>query len=1020
VLDTVMHRRTFLTTLTSSFFATSRALAHIFPLGRSTAPPPPPPGGPLFPNPDPFFSGENGWNQFLVAPTTTRVDYTVIQVASGTVNYSGAGWLSNGGGPPANGTVKMRFTIDGVPTSPVLTGPPFSWDWDTTTVPDGAHCVSCEFIDSSDTTWKAYQLRGRPGQVIVMNSGPRSGAQTIPVTDVSWNARLFSVKPDFVTYPGHPVNNNTFPYPATFIPPSSDASLRDPNNWYIECSTEQSAQEYQTCPHFMTTYAGGVAAKGAYTEGGPGLDIYGKVPVEIRKPLQDGGRNDNTVTSFSNFTELPDGSGWACVELWGRVYKQPHAGSVTTIAGYQPDRSQLPLDYGDTTLPDSAFYAQKILVGTIGTPSFAPTSWSGINDLTFDPRDATKLYVANPLKHIIIKIDLSHTPPLCTRFAGQDGVAGYADGPAASARFNNPNSLTMMANGTMLIADSFNNSIRTVSPDGTTVGTLIGPNAGNPVAPGINTVIAATPYSVSSISWSSARGGTATIVLSGPSQVPGINATVVITGAHNSGTGGDGAVNNQNFLVNGFTDSQHFTIALPASSGAIATIDVSSAMLWSANLDVYSPPIPVAMADEYMVAPFTIDLCSDEQIVIGEAWSQCVRLIDPVGHTVKRIGAFGNNPGPLASGYPPVYVGDNSNGNGLWLWLTVNDAGAWGPVDDIIVFKSDSNPGAASATWRLSRDGSYSNFWIEASAANAAPPGGRVTLLALPGFGHYPWAVAGASSQARMISNGIGSLGSPVSRALLPGDPPGNFFTGEGLAVDNYRAGKQIWDTGTLINSDFPWDSRPSFKQVMGPYGNNHIGLPTFDDLMTMYPSTTPGDAGDLALAAYIQAGMGGSTPRPELSITPDGKLSNDLRDLIYFIRRSSVTGGGIPNASTQVSPGPDNPDTTAPIITSVNAVRVTSTSIMVSWFTNKPTFGLAAAGGPNSQTPAASTGQTYPYNRYQLEPWAGSAAASYGTSHTVTITDCPDVTITSPTHFAVLAKDLAGNTTRSADGTIG
>ena len=100
---------------------------------------------------------------------------------------------------------------------------------------------------------------------------------------------------------------------------------------------------------------------------------------------------------------------------------------------------------------------------------------------------------------------------------------------------------------------------------------------------------------------------------------------------------------------------------------------------------------------------------------------------------------------------------------------------------------------------------------------------------------------------------------------------------------------------------EFPWDSRPCFWALRGAVGCGQLGLwgsparNTFDDLMVTYPSTVPGDAGDVALANYIRSGFGGSVPRPEIT-------GNDMRDLIYFIRRSTLAG----SYPTPVNPGPD------------------------------------------------------------------------------------------------------------------
>ena len=90
---------------------------------------------------------------------------------------------------------------------------------------------------------------------------------------------------------------------------------------------------------------------------------------------------------------------------------------------------------------------------------------------------------------------------------------------------------------------------------------------------------------------------------------------------------------------------------------------------------------------------------------------------------------------------------------------------------------------------------------------------------------------------------------------------------------------------------------------LRGPWGVGHLGVfSTVDQPNATYPT-------DDALAAYIQAGMRGTVPRPEIT-------GNDLPDLIYWIRRTSVAGG----YTSIVTPGPDQTDFIAPIISNVVA----------------------------------------------------------------------------------------------------
>lgn len=67
--------------------------------------------------------------------------------------------------------------------------------------------------------------------------------------------------------------------------------------------------------------------------------------------------------------------------------------------------------------------------------------------------------------------------PSLVTLAGQPGVSGHADGAGTEARFYLPNNVAVGADGTVYVADTANNTIRKITPDGV-VSTLAG-QAGN-------------------------------------------------------------------------------------------------------------------------------------------------------------------------------------------------------------------------------------------------------------------------------------------------------------------------------------------------------------------------------------------------------------------------------------------------------------------------------------------------------------------------------------------------------------
>lgn len=88
------------------------------------------------------------------------------------------------------------------------------------------------------------------------------------------------------------------------------------------------------------------------------------------------------------------------------------------------------------------------------------------------------VFVADYGNHSIRRISAAG---VVSTLAGRAGQAGYADGRGAAARFRHPGGVAVGPAGTVYVADSENNVIRRISPTGT-VSTLAGSAAGNIVA----------------------------------------------------------------------------------------------------------------------------------------------------------------------------------------------------------------------------------------------------------------------------------------------------------------------------------------------------------------------------------------------------------------------------------------------------------------------------------------------------------------------------------------------------------
>ena len=101
-----------------------------------------------------------------------------------------------------------------------------------------------------------------------------------------------------------------------------------------------------------------------------------------------------------------------------------------------------------------------------GAPGFADgpgktARFQTISGLALAP-DGT-LYVADTGNNAIRRI----APDGQVTTVAGDGVAGYQDGPAKQARFNGPIGIAVDRSGRVLVADTYNDRIRRIEPDGT-------------------------------------------------------------------------------------------------------------------------------------------------------------------------------------------------------------------------------------------------------------------------------------------------------------------------------------------------------------------------------------------------------------------------------------------------------------------------------------------------------------------------------------------------------------------------
>ncbi len=105
------------------------------------------------------------------------------------------------------------------------------------------------------------------------------------------------------------------------------------------------------------------------------------------------------------------------------------------------------------------------------------------------------VFVSEYFNNVIRKI----TPEgRVTTFAGKPGKGGFSDGKAADALFLHPQTLSFAPDGSLIVADTGNNRVRRIAPDGT-VSTLAGNGDGEKVSPGALPGALHLPYGVQAL-----------------------------------------------------------------------------------------------------------------------------------------------------------------------------------------------------------------------------------------------------------------------------------------------------------------------------------------------------------------------------------------------------------------------------------------------------------------------------------------------------------------------------------------
>lgn len=311
------------------------------------------------------------------------------------------------------------------------------------------------------------------------------------------------------------------------------------------------------------------------------------------------------------------------------------SGVVSTVVGYTFASSSLPINYGGDGGP--AIYAK------LNAPRGVEVASNGNIYIADTANNAIRMVYANMTITTIAGSGCSEVSG-CKRGSAGDG------GPATSAHLDRPSGVAVASNGNVYIADTGNNVIRVIYPNGT-----------------INTFAG----TITSVGYSGDGGAATSALLNGPTSVAiasngsiyiadngnnairivspsGIITTLAGTGCNAalgcaSGYSGDGGLATNAMLNNPtgvwFRNNGNSLLIADTSNNVIRS--VSSANIISTTIGYYNPDTYVGVMSSalsaYLDSPAAVSLSSGS-IYIAEARGQTIKMLAKNGSVVTIAG----------------------------------------------------------------------------------------------------------------------------------------------------------------------------------------------------------------------------------------------------------------------------------------------------------------------------------------------------------------------------------------------
>jgi thiol-disulfide isomerase/thioredoxin/sugar lactone lactonase YvrE len=280
----------------------------------------------------------------------------------------------------------------------------------------------------------------------------------------------------------------------------------------------------------------------------------------------------------------------------------------------------------------------------------------------------SRLFIADSGHHRVLVADLDgHV----SRIIG-DGVAGLVDGPAASARFNDPQGLALDAAGTLFVADRLNHALRSIDLGDGRVRTLAGDGEQGEDRQYSGPAAQARLISPWDLAW---VGDSLFIAMAGSHQIWRLGLRDGHVQVH-AGTGAESCSDGANLRAtfaqpSGLAVSKHCLYVADSEASSVRAVDVAAGgqtrtVAGSGDLFGFGLVDGVGRDARFQhcLGICWADIDGATRLIVADTYNNCLRELDAQTGSVRRLPGPPDGvlePGGVSATGTRIYVADTGH-----------------------------------------------------------------------------------------------------------------------------------------------------------------------------------------------------------------------------------------------------------------------------------------------------------------------------------------------------------------------